>query len=76
MSEWVGRKATVLKNRTAEQKDRGPVDESESLTLLHAGALKTTATVVYSSPNLPPSFPCVWWDTLPWHLTSQRLPAC
>lgn len=36
-----------LKNRTAELKDGGPAHESESLTLLHAGALKTAATVVH-----------------------------
>lgn len=31
------------------------------------------AAVVNSSPDLPPSFCRVWWDPLPWHLTSRRL---
>lgn len=33
----------VLKNDTAEHKDRGPGCESQALTLLHAGALKTVS---------------------------------
>lgn len=24
-------------------------------------------------PHLPPSFGCVWWDTLPWYFKSWRL---
>ena len=43
MSEWVDHETMVLKNYTAEQEDRGPVYESEYLTLLHAGALKTVS---------------------------------
>lgn len=43
VSEWVDHETTVLKNYTAEQEDRGPVYESEYLTLLHGGALKTVS---------------------------------
>lgn len=43
MSEWAAHETRVLKNHTAEQEDRGPVYESEYLTLLHAGALKTVS---------------------------------
>jgi len=40
VSEWVDHETMVLKDYAAEQEARGPVYESEYLTLLHAGALK------------------------------------
>lgn len=74
MSEWVDHETMVLKNYTADEEERGPVYENESLTLLHAGALKTVSCHNGKfKPHLPPSFGCVWWDTLPWYFTSWRL---
>lgn len=43
MSGWVDHATMVPKNYRAEQEERGPVYESEYLTLLHAGVLKTVS---------------------------------